>query len=61
MNTIIVWLLIFNAYQGHSDAISTMSPFTYPEWKDCERVRRLSEGDAHCVKTRILVQKPAAK
>jgi hypothetical protein len=51
MSTVIVWLLIFNAYQGHSDAISTMSPFTYPEWKDC---------DAHCVKTRILVQ-PAAK
>lgn len=61
MNTVIVWLLIFNAYQGHSDTISTMSPYAYPEWKDCERVRRLSAGDAHCVRTRILVPKSASK
>ena len=61
MQIVIVWLLIFNAHQGHSEAISTMPPFIYPEWKDCERVRRLSQGDAHCVNTRILVQKTASK
>jgi len=58
MNIVAVWLLVLNTYTGVGDAATSVAPQAFPEWKDCERVRRLSESKvSHCVKTRIMVTK----
>lgn len=55
MISVSVWLLIFSAFQGHSDSLTTMSPFIYPSQKDCQKVADRGGAGAYCVNTSILV------